>query len=170
VKILTLSAFFVALNSVSIAQTDSPKKKTVAGPFDGQWIITGATWCNEPLPLFGKDMKESKTIAWSFEGNRFKSFIGGRPDAMEEGTFRIRDTKSGKHLDLMPTKGEILTTRKCLYNLKGDELKIAFSLSFAPSSPEEEIKTAKEMRAKRPVSLTPAPEDATLILTLKRKK
>jgi hypothetical protein len=57
-----------------------------------------------------------------------------------------------------------------LYVLHGDELKIAYSLWFAPGTPEDELKQAKKMRATRPKSLVAHREDLALILTLKRQK
>jgi uncharacterized protein (TIGR03067 family) len=136
---------------------------------EGTWVIVSASWCGKPLPLPTKDEK-TKSIVWSFTGERYKSFIGGPEEAYEEGTYRIDPGKAPKHLELMPTKGELLTTRKCLYALQGDELKIAFTVWFSPGTPEHEIAEGKKMRATRPKSLVPHREDLTVILTLKRQK
>jgi uncharacterized protein (TIGR03067 family) len=136
---------------------------------EGTWAIVSASWCGKPLPLPMKD-KETKSIVWSFTGKRYKAFIGGPKETYEEGVFQVNPGKTPKHLDLMPKKGEVLTTRKGLYALQGDELKIAFSLWFAPGTPEQEIEEGKKMRATRPKSLLPHREDLTVVLTLKRQK
>ncbi len=130
-------------------------------------MIVSATWGGEPLPLLGKG-KKAKALTWNFSGERFRSFIG-RKAATEAGTFRVDPRRSPKQLDLMPTEGEVLTTRKCLYALEGDDLKIAFTLGFSPGTPEQELAAAKKMRATRPNSLD-AKQDLVLVLTLKRQK
>lgn len=139
----------------------------------GTWVITSASYCGEAAPgfVFGKDK-----VKWSFSGENYKAFIDGVKEAYEEGTYRL-DVRR-KHLDLLPTKGELLTTRRCLYSLSGDELKIGLSLWFAPGTPESEKKEGKKMRSTRPKSLDPKPKDSedprpeelTLILSLKRQK
>jgi uncharacterized protein (TIGR03067 family) len=165
-SVVLLMTFWLVL-SLNRPAGSSGKAET---PIEGIWIIESATWCGEPFPLFGKELKPTKKISWSFTGKKYKSFAGGPEAAFEEGTFRVDSGKSPKYLDLMPIKGELLTTRKCLYALEKDELKIAFSLWFAPGTPEDEIKEGKKMRATRPKSLAPNKEDLTIILTLKRLK
>jgi uncharacterized protein (TIGR03067 family) len=137
------------------------------GALEGTWVIVSATWEGEPLSLACKE-KKAKALTWNFSGERFKSFIGWKA-ATEAGTYRVNPTRSPKHLDLMPTEGEVLTTRKCLYALEGDDLKIAFTLWFFPGTPEQELVAAKKMRATRPKSLD-AKQDLVVVLTLKRQK
>jgi uncharacterized protein (TIGR03067 family) len=161
-------SWFLPLLCVHSAQDADPAGKDSAH-LEGTWVIVSATWCGKPLPLPVKG-KETKSIAWSFAGKRYRAFIGGPQEGYEEGAYQIDPNKTPKHLDLMPTKGELLTARKCLYVLQGEELKIAFSLWFSPGTPEQELEQAKKMRATRPKSLVPQREDLTLILTLKRQK
>jgi uncharacterized protein (TIGR03067 family) len=135
------------------------------GPLEGTWVVTSVSWCGKVRALPGG----GKPIVWSFSGGKYKSWIG-REAGPEEGTYRVDPSKSPRHLDLTPARGEVLTTQKCLYALNGDELKIAFTLWFAPGTPKEEIERARKMRATRPKSLETRPENLTLVLTLKRQK
>src|SRR5262245_43238371 len=166
-SLISLVVLWPLLSGYSGQDTDSAGKD--AARLEGNWVIVSASWCGKPLPLPTKD-KKTKSLVWSFTGERYKSFIGGPEEAYEEGTYRVDLGKTPKHLDLMPTKGELLTTRKCLYVLKGDELTIAFSLWFAPGTPEQEIAEGKRMRATRPKSVVPQREDLTVVLTLKRQR
>jgi hypothetical protein len=91
------------------------------------------------------------------------------PDATEESTYCIDPTATPKQLDLTPVRGEDRTTRRCLYSLMGDELRIASTLEFAPMPPEKEKQRAKELKQRRPGQIDPKRTDV-LVLTFKRKK
>src|SRR5262249_52302627 len=93
----------------------------------GNWVIVRATLCGEAVPLKEFE-RDGKPVKWTFSNTTFKAFVGGDASVYEEGSYDVFPGESPKHLDLVPTKGEILTTRKCLYSLQGDELKIAFSI------------------------------------------
>lgn len=142
--------------------------KTDKTPFEGMWVVESATVGDLKIEVMGKDKKAINTFSWVFVGNTYKFVNEGV--TLEEGTFRIDPDKSPKHLDLIPKKGEILTTQKCLYSLDSDELKIAETVSFAPGTPEAELEEAKKMRASRPTSFGKAKDDAPLVFVLKRKK
>jgi uncharacterized protein (TIGR03067 family) len=101
----------------------------------GTWTIESATCCAEPIPTLFKGPKEGEPVTWTFEGDRFKAFVGGPKDAVEEGTFRLDPGQSPKHIDLIPPKDSWHVPRKCLYTVKEDEMTIALSLWFCPRQP-----------------------------------
>ncbi len=166
---LILSSF--AIFGCLIKKGESNKNDTVR--LQGIRVVTSVSYDGTILPMFAEssaELKKAKPILWTFSVDKYHwvSFSELRPP--EEGTFQVDSTKSPKHLDLMPTKGEVLTTQKCIYVLDDDELKVAFSASFSPGSREQEIERAKKMRETRPKSFSPKPEEFTLVVTLKRQK
>lgn len=164
---IRLSVIGVALSlSSAIAAGDVKKDKS---PLEGTWVIESATAGDMKIEVMGKDKKDVKSFTWTFSGNSYKALVSDGV-AHEEGTFNINADKSPKHLDLSPTKGEILTTQKCIYSLDDDELKIALTIWFAPGSPEDETNEAKKMRATRPNNFNKAKDNPALVFVLKRKK
>jgi uncharacterized protein (TIGR03067 family) len=133
----------------------------------GAWIVKSTIWCGDPVPLSGE---ESKPVMWIFSEETFESFVGLEPSGSNKGTYKIDPKQVPKHLDLTFSEGEAPGTQKCIYALDGDDLRIAFSLTFEPSTPEQESKRAKEMAERRPTSFEPKKEDLTMILLLKRQK
>src|SRR5262249_23025251 len=95
----------------------------------GNWVIVGASLSGGAVPLEALK-QDAKSLPWEFRADTFKAFMGGSERAFEEGTYTIDPGKSPKHLDLIPKKGELLTTRKCVYSVNGDELRIAFSVNL----------------------------------------
>jgi uncharacterized protein (TIGR03067 family) len=151
----------------SVAGAAEPARTTAS--LEGTWVVESAICGDLKIEMMGKDKKDIKLFTWSFVGEGYRAFIiDGKPS--EEGTFRVDSSKTQNHLDLTPTKGEILTTLKCLYVIDGDELKIALTVWFAPSTPEQELEDAKKMRADRPESFKAGKTDSPLVLTLKRQK
>ncbi len=146
----------------SAARADKAKER-----LDGTWVVASASWCGRDFPL---TQKEKDSWVWTFAGKNFKYKRTGKGAIAEAGTYRIDQGKSPKHLDLTYTKGEVLATRQCIYALAGDELRVAFTMSFSPGTPEQEIERAKRTFAIRPKSFDPGPEDLTFILVLKRQK
>jgi uncharacterized protein (TIGR03067 family) len=146
----------------STARADKAKEQ-----LDGTWVVASTSWCGRDLPL---TQKEKDSMTWTFAGKDFKYNRTGKGAITEAGTYRIDQGKSPKHLDLTYTKGEVLATRQCIYALAGDELKVGFTASFAPGTPEQEIEEAKRTFAIRPKSFDSRPEDLTFILVLKRRK
>jgi uncharacterized protein (TIGR03067 family) len=138
-------------------------------PIEGNWVVESATFGDLNIEVMGKDKRDVKSFSWVFTGKTYKAFVN-EGVAGEEGTFHIDADKTPKHLDLMPTKGELLTTQKCIYSLDGDVLKVALTLWFAPGSPDDEEKEAKKMRATRPTSLDKTKDNLALVLVLRRKK
>ncbi len=134
----------------------------------GTWVITSSVWCGKPLDLGGKSAG-GKPLGFKFSGGRYEAF-GGPGGPEDVGTYRIDPTKSPKELDLTPARGENRTPRKCAYALSGDELTIALSLWFSPGTPEAEERSGREMKAKRPATVTPGKRDLVLVLTLRRQK
>src|SRR4051794_20356258 len=110
---LVVGAFF--------GQRDDAASKDKAA-LNGRWKIVGATLATETVPL-EKLPNDLRQMPWIFSDGKFKAFVGGDKDLYEEGTYKIASGESPKHLDLVPTKADILTTRKCLFSLRGDELK-----------------------------------------------
>jgi uncharacterized protein (TIGR03067 family) len=163
-RLLSLASL-LALLPISAADPSEKGKS----PLEGTWVIESAKVGDMKIEVMGKDKKEIKSFTWVFSRNSYKAFVNGSV-AFEEGTFRIDPEKAPKHLDLMPTKGEVPTTQKCLYAADRDELKIALTVWFAPSTPDEEIEEVKKMRATRPTSFNVGKNDPVLVLILKRKK
>src|SRR6266702_5476610 len=97
----------------------SPQVKDTA-ELKGTWVVKSVTWCGDPLPLGGE---EDKPVRWMFSDDTFKSFVGLERSA-NEGTYRIDPKQAPKHLDLTTSDGEAPGTRKCIYSLEGDDLKI----------------------------------------------
>jgi uncharacterized protein (TIGR03067 family) len=164
---IRLLAFGVALSLTSAIAADDAKKDK--SPLEGTWVIESATAGDMKIEVMGKDKKDVKSFAWTFAGKTYRALVSDGV-AHEEGTFTIDVDKSPKHLDLTPTKGEILTTQKCIYSLDGEELKIALTVWFAPGSPEDEIKEAKKMRSTRPTNFNNAKDNPSVVFVLKRKK
>jgi uncharacterized protein (TIGR03067 family) len=146
---------------------DPPAKKMA--PLEGNWVVESATWGGKPVDLLDTD-KKVKSIIWRFNDDKFHVFTKGSKEAYEGGTYRVDGDKSPKHLDLTLTEGELIATRKCLFALDGDKLKIAMTFWFAPSTPAEELADAKKMCAKRPETITPKEKDLVMVWTLKRQK
>jgi len=134
---------------------------------EGIWIVTSHSWCGKEMPL--KNDVESK-MYFRFSGHTFQHKLGVDIDSTMEGTYRKVAYKSPKHLDLTYTKGNILATKRRIYSLEGDQLKIAFTLTFAPGTPEDELKEAKRIFAIRPKSFDSKPEELTFILVLHRQR
>ena len=137
---------------------------------EGSWVIESATCGGEQVQFRDEERNVIKRITWQFGADKFVAFLGGPKDAYEEGTFRIDTQKSPNHLDLTPTKGELLTTRKCIFELEGDELKIAFSIWLAPGNPEDETNAVRKCGSTRPEKIGAQKSDLTLLLVLKRQK
>jgi uncharacterized protein (TIGR03067 family) len=112
------------------------------------------------LPLTKKD-KEAMFLVLS--NKKFQGFLG-------EGTCKLDESKLPRRLDLIYTKGDVLGTRRCIFEIEGNKLKIAYSLPYLPGTPEQELERAKKMFATRPKSFVPGPEESTLVLIFERKK
>jgi len=134
---------------------------------DGDWVVTSASWCGRSLPFTAAEKLRMRLV---FKGKSFKDKLGRGQDGSTEGTYELDRTKSPTHLDLNYTKGEVLAIRKCLFMMEGSKIKIAFSIPFAPGTPEQELKRAKEMFATRPNSFDSAQGESTLVLVLERRK
>jgi uncharacterized protein (TIGR03067 family) len=136
-------------------------------PLEGTWVLAKATWCGRVQP-FTED--EKKNIHLFFSAGKFKEQSGADID---EGTYRLESSTSPKHLDLKYTTGNVLAIRRCIFEVEGDDIRIAYSLPFLPGTPEQEIEEAKKMFAKRPKSFDFDPKDlsdSTLVLVFRRAK
>src|SRR5262245_10003352 len=163
---MTLCLFVAGCSSQATRERDVVASENAK--LQGIWVIVGASLSGGAVPLEALE-QNVKSLRWEFRANTFKAYIGGRKEFFEEGTYTIDVGKSPKHLDLVPKKGELLTTRKCVYSVNTDELRIAFSVNVAPGTADEELERAKEARNTRPRTLEP-PADSALLLTLKRPK
>lgn len=134
-------------------------------------------WELQVMNLGGKEYKrdpnKESNQTFKFEKDRFGHELSGRDEKIEEGTFRLDPTQKPKQLDLIYSKGSVQEPRQCIYEIKDDELKIAFTMSFAPGTPEQELARAKRAFAIRPNSFEPgqkADNEFSRILILKRQK
>jgi uncharacterized protein (TIGR03067 family) len=134
---------------------------------DGVWVVESVSWCNRRLP-FTKAEKRAKRL--TFGARTFTDQLGSKDAAAEEGTYRVDLAKSPGHLDLAYTKGPLLAVRKCIFDLQGDELRIAFSLPYLPGTREQELERARKMFDTRPASFVSGPDDSTVVFVLRRQR
>jgi uncharacterized protein (TIGR03067 family) len=107
---------------------------TAVGRTGGDSSLQG-TWKMTSIVLGGKEIPvpEGKGFSIKFAaGGKVTVDTGGK---VEEGTYKVDDTKKPRHLDLTMKKGDKQETMKAIYEINGKDLKIAFPGNFKEDSP-----------------------------------
>jgi uncharacterized protein (TIGR03067 family) len=117
---LLLAVLFVLL----LFGSDAPKEyddKTTVDPLEGSWRLI--EWEN-----FGEKTKSEDQCVWTFQG---RTYVSKSINKKVRGSYHIDLAHNPPHLDRTSleesSKGQ---TRKCIYQIDGDTLRIAVSPSW----------------------------------------
>ncbi len=86
------------------------------------------TWKVDSIVQDGQKMDAEEAHKWvvTMDGDKYVVKVDGQ--ILEEGKIKIDPSKSPKHIDISPTTGnDAGSTRKGIYEVKGDEQKICFA-------------------------------------------
>ena len=112
-------AIFAFLPSFATAEDESEKDLTKMA---GDWVPV-------LMQLNGKKQpdKVTKAIRLTVSGDKYNTVVG---EAKDEGTLKLDATKTPREMDIIMSigenKGKILP---CIYELKGNELKVCYGLN-----------------------------------------
>jgi uncharacterized protein (TIGR03067 family) len=129
----------------SLGEGKAVAQKGEADELQGKWIITA-------YEVDGKKTPAPNQSYYAFDRGKLSMLVEeGRP--IVPGTYKLDAKKTPKQLDLTGTENGVTETLECIYELKGDDLKLASSL--------------KGLKAKRPTSFDPK---EVVFIHLKREK
>jgi uncharacterized protein (TIGR03067 family) len=118
---------------------------------EGTWTIVAAEIKGQKAP---EDDLKGQQVQMVFKGNKYAQPIMG--EIVEEGTFQIDPSKKPATMDMTIQSGKDKgKTQLCIYEIKGDTLKVSMA---DPGSKE------------RPTSFTTTEKDAFQSAILKREK
>ena len=105
----------LSLTAASVGSAAGDKKG-----IEGTWKLTSVNFGgkDEPVP-------EGKGVTLKFMGGKVTADEGG--GKIEEGTYKVDDTKKPKTLDMIMKKGGKDETVLAIYEVSGDTLKVGFA-------------------------------------------
>jgi uncharacterized protein (TIGR03067 family) len=127
---MRLASAILILAAAGIVADDDPKKKDDAALIKGKWSAVSLSFGGKPAPEdFAKDFK------FTLDDKTYTNIVNGK--VIEEGEYKIDDSKSPKTIDFDIKKGDDSGKKQLgIYKIEGEKLTIIVAQAGSDERPK----------------------------------